>query len=66
MAENKTKKLFTDLSKEESSSINGGHYCDCYSYKKSSYHYKKSYDYDYDYDYHYYPAYYSGSPRYCY
>jgi len=64
MAENKTKKLFTEISSEESSTINGGSHYDCYSYKKSDYHYKKSYHHHHDY--HYYPAYHSGSPRYCY
>ncbi|MEL7035996.1 MAG: hypothetical protein AAFO04_10315 [Cyanobacteria bacterium J06592_8] len=64
MAENKTKKLFTEISSEESSNINGGHGCGCYSYKKSSYHYKKSYYHHHDYS--YYPAYHTGSPRYCY
>ena len=62
MAENKTKQLFTDLTTEESYSINGGNrYCYYDSYQPSSYYYKKS-----SYDYHYASAYHSGSPRYCY
>ncbi len=64
MQEDKTKQLFTEVTEEDSATINGGHYhgCGCYSYKKSYYkrsHYHKP-------SYSYYPAYYSGSPRYCY
>ena len=60
MQENKTKQLFTEITAEDSSTINGGHYsgCGCYSYKKKSYYHKPKYSYH--------PVYYTGSPRYCY
>jgi hypothetical protein len=53
MQENQNTELFSDLSSEESATINGGHYSDCYGYGRSvrysrrpvSYHYR-SYHYN--------------------
>ena len=45
MQETQNMELFSDLSSEESATINGGYYYDCYGYSRPvSYHYR-SYHY---------------------